>query len=308
MYALRERQDEVELEKSVRRLREKFYGKVSITDAVILMRTFHNNHDLVCKYIILDIKKTEGIETEDEKKLSGDPIALKVVNKLKEEEEQLKQDTRGKDDKKIKEVAKQLMPLTKENLQMFNNAENNRIPPVVRQFSCQPCDQMWWRQVPERKQVSRCHRCGTRYDPVPYDKMWGTAVFKCSSCGHTFRGSAQMGTPSPCFQCHTPVLPSFILPPRKLPGPRGRQQHSCFAEDCYNRSEPHVPGTSCVHPRSRMKNHLPKVIHPSQEHDSTGSTVNTCISQGSLACLDIDDLILEDLKEQDEENDSEGSN
>uniref|UniRef100_A0A8C5SR35 Shiftless antiviral inhibitor of ribosomal frameshifting n=1 Tax=Laticauda laticaudata TaxID=8630 RepID=A0A8C5SR35_LATLA len=278
------------LEKSVRRLREKFYGKVSITDAVILMRTFHNNHDLVCKYIVLDIKKTEGESSTDADILDcvGEgKVCIQIFWP-------------------IHGVAKQLMPLTKENLRMFNNAENNRIPPVVRQFSCQPCDQMWWRQVPERKQVSRCHRCGTRYDPVPYDKMWGTAEFKCSSCGHTFRGSAQMGTPSPCFQCHTPVFPSFILPPRKLPGPRGRQQHSCFAEDCYNRSEPHVPGTSCVHPRSRMKNHLSKVIYPSKEHDSTGSTVDTCISQGSLACLDIDDLILEDLKEQDEENNSEG--
>ncbi|XP_032065360.1 shiftless antiviral inhibitor of ribosomal frameshifting protein [Thamnophis elegans] len=304
----REKQDEVELEKSVRRLREKFHGKVSIVDAVILMRTFNNNHDIVCKYIILDIKQTEGVEPEDGEKLSGDPIALKVVNKLKKEEEQNKQDKKGKDNKKIKEVAKQLMPLTMENLQMFNNAENNRIPPVNRQFSCQLCDQMWWRRVPERKQVSRCHRCKTRYDPVPYDKMWGTAEFKCLSCGHTFRGSAQMGAPSPCFQCHTPVLPRCILPPRKFHGgPRGRQQHSCFAEDCYNRSEPHIPGTYCVHPQSRIRNRLPKVICPSLVHDSTGSTVATCISQGSL-CVDIDDLILEDLKEQDEENDSEGSN
>ncbi|XP_070597557.1 shiftless antiviral inhibitor of ribosomal frameshifting protein homolog isoform X2 [Erythrolamprus reginae] len=272
------------------------------------MRTFHNNHDLVTKYIILDIKETEDAEPEDGKKLSGDPIALKVVNKLKEEEEQKKQDTRGKDNKKIKEVGRQLMPLTEQNLQMFNNAQCNRIPPVSRQFSCQLCDSMWWRQVPERKQVSRCRRCKIRYDPVPYDKMWGTAEFKCLSCGHTFRGSAQMGNPSPCFQCHAPVLPSGILPPRKFPGFRGRQQHSCFAEDCYNRSEPHIPGTHCVHPRSRMKNHLPKVICPSEEHDSTGSTVATCISQGSLASLDIDDLILEDLEEQDEENNSEGSN
>ncbi|KAM3845705.1 shiftless antiviral inhibitor of ribosomal frameshifting protein [Vipera latastei] len=302
-----ERQDEVELEKSVRRLREKFHGKVSITDAVILMRMYHNDHEMVCKYISLDVKETEGVGPEDGEKLRSDPIALKVVNKLKEEEEQNKQDTKDKDDK-IKEVARQLLPLTKENLQMFNNAQNNRIPPAIRQFACQSCDHMWWRQVPERKQVSRCRRCRTRYDPVPYNKMWGIAEFKCPSCGHTFRGSAQMGTPSPCFQCHTPVLPSCILPPRKNPGPRGRQQHSCFAEDCYNRSEPHIPGTHCVHPRSRVRNHLPKVICPSEEHDSTGSTVATCISQGSLACSNISELILEDLKEQDEENDSEGSN
>ncbi|KAM6475769.1 shiftless antiviral inhibitor of ribosomal frameshifting protein isoform 2-T2 [Liasis olivaceus] len=304
----RHRQDEVELEKSVRRLREKFYGKVSIKDAVVLMRMFHNNHDLVCNYIILMKNETE--EPEDGEKISGDPVALKVMNKLEKEEEQNKQNPSGKNDKKIKEVARQLKPLslTKENVRMFNNAQNNRIPPVSRQFACQSCDKMWWRRVPERKEVSRCRRCAARYDPVPYNKMWGTAEFNCPSCGHTFRGSAQMGTPSPCYHCHAPVLPSFIIPPRKTPGPRSRQQHSCFAEDCYNRSEPHIPGTHCVHPRSRIKNCLPKVICPSQEHDSTGSTVATCISQGSLACSDIDELILEDLKEQDEEDDSEGSN
>lgn len=29
------------------------------------MRTFHNNHDLVCKYITLDIKETEGESSTD---------------------------------------------------------------------------------------------------------------------------------------------------------------------------------------------------------------------------------------------------
>ncbi|XP_070597554.1 shiftless antiviral inhibitor of ribosomal frameshifting protein homolog isoform X2 [Erythrolamprus reginae] len=308
MYHQRERQDEVELEKSVRRLREKFYGKVSIVDAVTLMRIFHNNHDIATKYIILNIKETEDAEPEEGDMLSGDPIAMKVVNKLKKEEEQNKQDTRGKDNKKIKEVARQLLPLTEENLQMFNNAQCNHIPSVCLQFACQPCDFVWWRRVPERKQVSRCRRCKIRYDPVPYNKMWGTAEFKCLTCIHTFRRSAQMGTPTPCFRCHTPVLPSCILPPQKFPRFRGRQKHSCFAVDCFNRSEPHIPGTYCVNPRSRMKNHLRKVLYPSEVHDSTGSTVATCISQCSLASLDIDDIILEDLEEQDEENECEGIN
>uniref|UniRef100_A0A8D2KUI4 Shiftless antiviral inhibitor of ribosomal frameshifting n=1 Tax=Varanus komodoensis TaxID=61221 RepID=A0A8D2KUI4_VARKO len=264
------------LEKSVRRLREKFYGKVSILDAVILMRRFANNHDLVCKFIILCKDELEGELTMD-----GDP-----------------------------EVAQQLkvLPLTEENLCMFTNAQNNRIPPVDHQFSCQGCDRMWWRRVPERKQVSRCPWCKVRYDPVPFNKMWGIAEFSCTACGRTFRGSGQMGTPSPCYSCHTPVYPSCIIPPRKTPGPRGRQQHSCFAEDCYNRREPHIPGTHCVHPRSRAKNGLPKVICPSQVHDSTGSTVATCLSQGSLACWDVDELILEDLKEEDEEEDGRSSN
>ncbi|XP_033029243.1 shiftless antiviral inhibitor of ribosomal frameshifting protein isoform X2 [Lacerta agilis] len=296
----RGRQDEVELEKSVRRLREKFYGKVSIKTATVLMRQFCNNHKVACSRIILCKNELEDTDPEDGESLNDDPVALRVVDKLEQEEEQKKQKRSDKCDEKIKEVAQQLkcLPLTQKNLRMFDNAEKNRIPPEDRQFSCQPCDSMWWRRVPKRKQVSRCRLCRNSYDPVPEDKMWGTAEFTCPSCGHTFRGSAQMGIPSPCYRCHSPVLPSFIIPPRKNLGPRGRQQHSCFAEDCYNRREPHIPGTHCVHPRSRIKNNLPKVLYPSQEHDSTGSTVATCLSQGSLAFCDLDELILEDLKEE----------
>ncbi|XP_062975251.1 shiftless antiviral inhibitor of ribosomal frameshifting protein homolog [Elgaria multicarinata webbii] len=319
---LRDRQDEVELEKSVRRLREKFYGKVSISDAVKLMRRFSKNHDLVCKYIILCKNEMADMDPEDQVNLNDDPVALKVIDKLKQEEEQKKKVTGGggryweeenprdKNDDKIKEVAWQLkgLSLTEKNLRMFNNAQNNCIPPVDRQFACQPCDSMWWRRVPERKKVSRCRLCGTRYDSVPCNKMWGLAEFKCTECGRNFRGYGQMGTPSPCYNCHCPAFPSSILPPCKTSGPRTRQQHSCFAEDCYNRRERHVPGTHCVHPRSRVRNHLPKVINPSEEHDSTGSTVATCLSQGSLADCDIDELILEDLKEQDEEEDAESNN
>ncbi|XP_061470028.1 shiftless antiviral inhibitor of ribosomal frameshifting protein isoform X4 [Rhineura floridana] len=305
----RARQDEVELEKSVRRLREKFYGIVSIKTATVLMRKFFNNHHLVCNYIILCKNELEDTDPEDGDSLADDPVALKVVDKLEKEEEEEKQKPNGKNDEKIKEVAQQLklLPLTQKNLHMFDNAQKNCIPTEDRQFSCQPCDSMWWRRVPERKQVSRCHLCGNHYDPVPENKMWGIAEFHCTSCGRTFRGSAQMGTPSPCYSCHSPVLPRFIIPPRKPQGPRSRQQHSCFAEDCYNRRDPHIPGTHCVHPQSRIKNGLPKVICPSQEHDSTGSTVATCLSQGSLAFCDINELILEDLKEMDEEEDGESS-
>ncbi|XP_077185869.1 shiftless antiviral inhibitor of ribosomal frameshifting protein [Paroedura picta] len=305
----RDRHEELELEKSVRRLREKFYGKVTIKDAVVLMRQLANNHDLACKRIILCKDQIESdIEEEDEQDLANDLVALKLIDKLKKEEEQKKQKPKNdpKNDQKIQDVARQLkvLPLTERNVRMFNNAQDNLIPPSDCQFSCQRCDAMWWRRVPKRKQVSRCHRCKARYDPVPADKMWGTGEFHCSNCGRTFKGLAQMGTPSPCYICHSPVYPIRIIPPRKIPGPRTRQQHSCFAEDCYNRKEPHVPGTHCVHPRSRMKRGLPKVIHPCQQHVSTGSTVATCLSQGSLAQFDIDDLIMDDLQELDEDEGS----
>uniref|UniRef100_A0A8C3SJG4 Shiftless antiviral inhibitor of ribosomal frameshifting n=1 Tax=Chelydra serpentina TaxID=8475 RepID=A0A8C3SJG4_CHESE len=185
-------------------------------------------------------------------------------------------------------VAQQLrvLPLTERNLRMFDHTSRKLIPWAERQFACQACDRAWWRRVPERKQVSRCRLCGKHYDPVPYDKVWGTAEFHCPSCNRSFRGSAQMGMASPCFICSTRVLPGRILSPHHLAGSRSRNPHSCYAEvgagsqDSWNR--------------------LPKVLFASLEHQSTGSTVATCLSQGSLAHCDLDELLLEDLEEESE--------
>ncbi len=52
------------------------------------------------------------------------------------------------------------------------------------------------------------------------------------------RGFGRMDGRSPCYGCRSAIFPTKILPPRKrsmMPGPRSRNQHSCLAEDCYNR-------------------------------------------------------------------------
>lgn len=101
----------------------------------------------------------------------------------------------------------------------------------TRLFSCQDCDRFWWRKVPSRKEVSKCHRCHVKYDPVPRDKEWGWAVYSCQ-CGNEFSGHGCYDVGSQCYKCRSIAYPTEIRPPSKRRGRRSRQQHSCNAPDC----------------------------------------------------------------------------
>ncbi|XP_063043447.1 shiftless antiviral inhibitor of ribosomal frameshifting protein homolog [Engraulis encrasicolus] len=328
-------QDEVELEISVRRLREKFHGKISIEKAALLMRRYGNDHRRIAMEIVL--MKDRDLDDEDRHDLSNDITVKNVVEKLKAEEEnphsasqshiptgqassQKRPPKSGKkpkankqptEDKDIQELLQRLrvLPLTQKNLRMFDNAQRDVIPSDVHQFACGQCDSDWWRRVAQRKRVSRCFKCKRKYDPVPADKMWGIGDFNCPNCTRTFKGFGRMDLGSPCYGCRSLITPIAILPPRRNmvmgpgPGPRSKNQHSCFAEDCFNRQEPHVRGTECVHPRSRQKNRKPRVVNPSPAHISSGSTVNTCLSQGSI--LDLYEHVREDVIYEEEEDDDE---
>ncbi|XP_052059161.1 shiftless antiviral inhibitor of ribosomal frameshifting protein homolog [Mytilus californianus] len=154
------------------------------------------------------------------------------------------------------------------------------IPKQERQFACITCDNVWWRKVPNRKLVSRCVRCYIRYEAVPTEYEWGRAEFHCQLCGNVFRGFGQMGVASsPCYRCSTVCSPNSILPRRRLEGRRSRNVHSCLCRNCFNRADGPIVEETCVHPRSLHR----RVVYASQQHLSTGSTVDTFLTQNDLA-------------------------
>ncbi|XP_060711033.1 shiftless antiviral inhibitor of ribosomal frameshifting protein homolog isoform X2 [Hemiscyllium ocellatum] len=290
-------EDAIEQEKSIRRLREMLHvSDIPVPTATSLMTRYDNDYELVAQRI-LHLKDLDD-ESEGEAENQGQPAAEDV--------------NEGNVDQDLQDIADRLkaLPLTQDNVRAFNLAKRNEIPCSQRQFSCLACDRSWWREVPERKQVSRCRDCKRRYDAVPRDQEWGLAMYTCQNCNHSFRSYGQMGVPAPCYRCRSIVFPIQIIPPDRnqfRPDNRSRNPHGCCAEDCCNRQEPYVPGTHCVHPRTRQIRGLPKVLCPSQNHESTGSTVASCVSQGSLMECDIEEIIQEDLSAipEDDEDDDE---
>ncbi|XP_052059159.1 shiftless antiviral inhibitor of ribosomal frameshifting protein homolog isoform X1 [Mytilus californianus] len=149
-----------------------------------------------------------------------------------------------------------------------------------RLFACGPCDNVWWRKVPSRKLVSRCVLCRIRYEAVPRQHEWGRAKYQCQFCGNIFIGFGQMGVASNlCYRCETACSPIAILPGRRIEGRRSRNVHSCLCHNCFNRADGPFVEATCVHPRSLDR----RVVYASQQHISTGSTVDTFLTQDDLA-------------------------
>ncbi|XP_021356452.1 repressor of yield of DENV protein homolog [Mizuhopecten yessoensis] len=101
----------------------------------------------------------------------------------------------------------------------------------TRLFACKECDRFWWRRVPSRKQVSKCHRCHVKYDPVPHENEWGWAIYNCE-CGNEFSGHGQRQVGSECYRCSGIAFATEIRPPSRRRNRRSRNRHSCNAPDC----------------------------------------------------------------------------
>ncbi|KAK2146489.1 hypothetical protein LSH36_605g03030 [Paralvinella palmiformis] len=177
-----------------------------------------------------------------------------------------------------------------EGSSILDKARSGKINTGARLFACAPCDILWWRRTPDRKKVSCCNRCRKRYDAVPRDKEWGWAELHCPHCNTEFRGWYAIYMKCPCPTCGQAVLPTRICPPIWNRVNRRRSFHVCAAPDCPGRNyykgiHPQIPvdpNLTCVYPGSRLMRGLPRVVTPSTEHDSTGSTVDTFLSQSDL--------------------------
>ncbi|XP_041033186.1 shiftless antiviral inhibitor of ribosomal frameshifting protein homolog isoform X2 [Carcharodon carcharias] len=219
-------EDEIELEKNIRRLRETFHARVipkPVADS--LMRRYDSDCNLVVQEIMRLRDQVDDAELGAEGPLTNDAQDSSEDN----------------DDHDIQEIADRLriLPLTEKNLRMFDSARCSKIPGSPRLFACPCCDRSWWREVPERKKVSRCRGCKIKYDAVPRDQEWGLAEYNCQYCNNFFRSFGQMGLPAPCYRCRNVVLPNIIIPPQQNRTPlrnERRSDHGCCAEDCYNRA------------------------------------------------------------------------
>ncbi|XP_064611905.1 shiftless antiviral inhibitor of ribosomal frameshifting protein homolog [Liolophura sinensis] len=187
--------------------------------------------------------------------------------------------------------------------------DGRHINKTTRQFSCPKCDRSWWKKVPRRKMVAKCFRCKKKYDALDREREWGWAEFRCD-CGKVFGGFCQRITSSPCHACGSNVFPCRIIPPTYGQNSQRRNntadRHLCNAPDCVYRAVNSwgrrrgrgrgqggsitgvlPPGVNysiqtCVHPRNLDRPNKRRAVVPSDEHVSSGSTIDTCVTQDDL--------------------------
>ena len=151
--------------------------------------------------------------------------------------------------------------LTKEALRKHDIATGTC---QLREFACEPCDNVWWRVVSTCKSVSRCNKCKIRYDALLQEFEFGIGLYTCE-CGKEFKSKCTAQTKCPCFDCNALVSKPFIHPKfNRAAADRPRSRHKHYCDKCHGMG--HCPT-------------FKKVIYPSTPHNSTGSTLSTFLSQ-----------------------------
>ncbi|XP_059174299.1 shiftless antiviral inhibitor of ribosomal frameshifting protein homolog [Physella acuta] len=265
-------------ENNARRFRELFRGRFTQEDAVRIVRGFEDLRDAVIFFLTASPEQVREFLGQD-------------------------QDYQAH----LMDDADSVMSILDSDLQQGTSD---------RLFACRHCVRSWWKKVPNRKMVSTCRGCDRKLEAIPRDKEWGWGRFECQNihCRNVFYGVGVMGmTKSLCHKCNLPAPIVEVIPPKLREKTRGPDNHDCNGVNCYNgynRNNP-VPYRNnrpdpalndirrrveitnsngrgregkpavCIHKRSDRPD-ASRVRTWSQVHISSGSTVTTCIDQGSL--------------------------
>ena len=191
----------------------------------------------------------------------------------------------------------------------------------LREFACGRCDHYWWKVVLVTKAVSICYKCKIKLDALPRHLEFGIGRYICqnTTCDHrTFFGRCQATDVARCLNCNDLVRNPYIHPKfRKSKQKRKRKPLNPDAKpfkppppsvpypplplpmyfDPYYQQGPLPPplssssssssSSSCSVTRRTARTLIVaqkrNVINPSTPHVPTGSTIDTFLTQKTLA-------------------------
>ena len=177
----------------------------------------------------------------------------------------------------------------------------------LREFACGPCDHYWWRVVLITKPVSRCYGCGVKYDCLPREQEFGIGRYICQNktCSMMFYRRCHATQAVTCPNCNSLVYNPYIHPrfrrskqERKPidptmkpfePPPPTLPKIIVVQIPFYLHGYPlgYLPATLPFTGRAPVTRKKKKVINPSTPHVSTGSTIDTFLTQSAISDLDV---------------------
>ena len=200
--------------------------------------------------------------------LSSTHVSTQKAQRLRSESEKYKAAPMSVDEQRDLKLQSQRNPvlLTKEALR-----EHERLtsPKELRQFACSSCNHVWWRVVLSIKAVSRCKQCNVKYDALPRNKEYGIGRFVCPNekCGKISFGQCRADGKWKCYGCDIIVRKPYIHP---------KNEKHCRPKSKYRARGDHYCGECLGEGECPLSK---RVLYASQPHVSTGSTIDTWLSQ-----------------------------